>query len=82
MPINAAAATAAAATPNHSPLQVRVFNSSDHVRALSAGEVDVVVGWSGELSCLPACTHACMHACLHACMLHLTPPPLICLCLC
>lgn len=31
-------------------LQVRAFSSRDHVRALSAGEVDVVVGWSGALS--------------------------------
>ncbi|KAL4444599.1 hypothetical protein ABPG77_002416 [Micractinium sp. CCAP 211/92] len=28
---------------------VRVFSSSDHLRALAAGEVDVVVGWSDEV---------------------------------
>lgn len=27
--------------------QVRVFSSSNHVRALAAGEVDAAVGWSG-----------------------------------
>lgn len=29
--------------------QVRVFSNTDHVRALAAGEVDAVVGWSGKL---------------------------------
>ena len=29
--------------------QVRVFSNVDHVRALNAGEVDVVVGWSDDL---------------------------------
>ncbi|KAL4427727.1 hypothetical protein ABPG75_001816 [Micractinium tetrahymenae] len=29
--------------------QVRVFSSSDHLRALAAGEVDVVVGWSDDI---------------------------------
>lgn len=31
------------------PLKVRVFSNSDHLRALSAGEVDAVVGWSDDL---------------------------------
>jgi spermidine/putrescine-binding protein len=30
-------------------LQVRVFSSTDHVRALGAGDVDAVVGWSDDL---------------------------------
>jgi spermidine/putrescine-binding protein len=34
--------------------QVRVFSSVDHVRALGAGEVDVVVGWSDDLVPLAA----------------------------
>lgn len=29
--------------------QVKVFSNVDHVRALQAGEVDVVVGWSDDL---------------------------------
>lgn len=29
--------------------QVKVFSNVDHVRALAAGEVDVVVGWSDDL---------------------------------
>ncbi|KAI3429510.1 hypothetical protein D9Q98_005599 [Chlorella vulgaris] len=29
--------------------QVRVFSSTDHVRALGAGDVDAVVGWSDDL---------------------------------
>lgn len=40
---------------SQSQAQVRVFSSSNHVRALAAGEVDAVVGWSGVLACcLPA----------------------------
>lgn len=34
--------------------QARVFSSSNHVRALAAGEVDAVVGWSGADPLLPA----------------------------
>ncbi|KAG7666766.1 hypothetical protein KSW81_000539 [Nannochloris sp. 'desiccata'] len=29
--------------------QIKVFSNVDHVRAMSAGEVDVVVGWSDDL---------------------------------
>lgn len=29
--------------------QVKVFSSRDHVRALGAGEVDAVVGWSDDV---------------------------------
>ena len=56
------------------PPQVRVFSSSDHLRALAAGEVDVVVGWSGgchihfqDISSLSACQPAQLgRSCLRA----------------